>query len=134
MGVGMKRVVVTGLGVVTPVGNDVPAMWKSLLAGVSGVGLTKQFDAALFDSKISAEVKGFDPSKYLTPKEIKRSERFVQFAIAASRQAVADAGVAIGQEDPFRCGVIIGSGIGSIHLIEEQHGILVAKGPKRLSP
>ena len=130
----MKRVVVTGLGVVTPVGNDVPTMWRSLLAGTSGLGPTTSFDASAFESRFSAEVKGFDPSQYLTPKEIKRTERFVQFAIAAARQAVADAAIRIDQEDPFRCGVIIGSGMGSMHLIEEQHSVLLSRGPKKLTP
>ena len=130
----MKRVVITGLGAITPVGNDVPAMWAALLAGTSGVGPITSFDAAAFDSRIAAEVKGFDPSRYLNPKEIKRTERFVQFAIAASRQAVADAGITVDKEDPFRCGVIIGSGIGSIHLVEQQHSVLLARGPKKLTP
>src|SRR3989338_2905366 len=130
----MKRVVITGLGVVTPVGNDVPTMWAALLAGTNGVGRITRFDPSALDSQIAAEVKGFDPSGYLTPKEIKRSERFVQFAVAASKQATADAGVRIEQEDPFRCGVIIGCGMGSMHLIEQQHTTLTAKGPKKLSP
>ncbi|MBI3330888.1 MAG: beta-ketoacyl-ACP synthase II [Candidatus Omnitrophica bacterium] len=130
----MKRVVVTGLGAVTPVGNDVPAMWRSLLAGASGVGRITSFDAGGHESQIAAEVKGFDPAQYLKPKEVKRTERFVQFAIAASKQAVADAGLTGPPADPFRFGVIIGTGIGSMHLIEQQHGTLVAKGPKRLSP
>ena len=130
----MRRVVITGLGVVTPVGNDVPAMWRSLLAGASGFGPTTSFDASAFESRFAAEVKGFDPAQYLTPKEIKRTERFVQFAIAAARQAIADATVRIDQEDPFRCGVIIGSGMGSMHLIEEQHSVLLSRGPKKLTP
>ena len=130
----MKRVVVTGLGVVTPVGNDVPTMWQALLAGRSGIGRITCFDAGAFESQIAGEVKGFDPARYLSPKEIKRSERFVQLAIAASKQAVADAGLRLGGEDPFRYGVVIGSGMGSMHLIEEQHNTLLAKGPKKLSP
>ena len=130
----MKRVVVTGLGAVTPVGNDVPAMWRALCAGESGVGPITSFDAAQFDSRIAAEVKGFDPAQYLNPKEIKRSERFVQLAIAASKQAVADAGITLDGADPYRYGVIIGSGMGSMHLIEEQHSTYLAKGPKKLSP
>ncbi|MBI2104565.1 MAG: beta-ketoacyl-ACP synthase II [Candidatus Omnitrophica bacterium] len=129
-----RRVVVTGLGAVTPVGNDVPAMWRSLLAGTSGVGPISCFDAGALESRIAAEVKGFDPAQYLSPKEIKRSERFVQFAIAAGKQAVADAGLTGAPADPFRFGVVIGTGIGSMHLIEQQHSTLVAKGPKRLSP
>ena len=130
----MRRVVVTGLGAVTPVGNDVPAMWRALLAGASGVGPITRFDASGHESQIAAEVKGFDPAQYLKPKEIKRSERFVQFAIAASKQAVADAGLTNAPENPFRFGVVIGTGIGSMHLIEQQHDALLAKGPKRLSP
>ena len=130
----MRRVVVTGLGAVTPVGTDVPTMWQALLSGTSGVGPIKPFDAAQFDSRIAAEVKGFDPAQYLNPKEIKRSERFVQLAIAASKQAVADAGITLDGADPYRYGVIIGSGMGSMHLIEEQHSTYLAKGPKKLSP
>jgi len=126
--------VVTGAGAVTPVGNDVPTLWRTLLAGQSGIGPIRSFDAAAFESRIAGEVKGFDPARYLSPKEIKRSERFVQFAIAAAKQAVADAGLRLEQEDPFRCGAVIGTGIGSMHLIEEQHSALLAKGPKKLSP
>ncbi len=130
----MKRVVITGLGAVTPVGNDVPSMWAALLAGKSGVGRIATFDPAAFDSQIAAEVKGFDPALYLNPKEIKRTEPFVQFAVAAAKQAVDDAQLAMDKEDPFRCGVIIGCGIGSMHLLEHQRDTLVNKGPSKLSP
>lgn len=130
----MRRVVVAGLGAVTPIGNTVPTMWEALLAGRSGVGAIRAFDAAAFESQIAAEVKTFEPGLYLSPKEIKRSERFVQFAIAASKQAVADANLQIDHEDPFRYGAIIGSGMGSMHLIEEQHNVFLAKGPKKLTP
>ena len=130
----MRRVVVTGLGAITPVGLEIPAMWDALLHGRSGVGAIRCFDAGAFDSQIAAEITGFDPSAYLNPKEMKRTERFVQFAIAASKQAVADAGILVEREDPFRCGVIIGSGMGSMHLIEQQHNVLLAKGPKKLTP
>ena len=130
----MRRVVVTGLGAVTPVGNTVPAMWEALLAGRSGAGRIACFDPGAFDSQIAAEVKGFDPAQYLSPKEIKRTERFTQFAIAASKQAVADAGVALDGADPFRYGVVIGTGIGSMRLVEEQHSVLLAKGPKKITP
>ncbi|OGX28660.1 MAG: beta-ketoacyl-[acyl-carrier-protein] synthase II [Omnitrophica WOR_2 bacterium RIFCSPHIGHO2_02_FULL_67_20] len=130
----MRRVVVTGLGAVTPVGNDVPAMWAALLAGKSGVGPIQSFDASAFESRIAAEVKGFDPASYISPKEIRRTERFTQLAIAAATQAVRQSGVSIEREDPFRCGVIIGSGMGSMHLIEEQHSVYLAKGPKKLTP
>ena len=130
----MKRVVITGLGAVTPIGNDVPAMWASLLAGTSGVGRIAAFDPSQLDSQIAAEVKGFDPLAYLSPKEVKRTERFTQFAVAASKQAAADAGVRVEQEDPFRCGVIIGCGMGSMKLIEDQHQVLMQKGPRKITP
>jgi 3-oxoacyl-[acyl-carrier-protein] synthase II len=130
----MKRVVVTGSGAITPVGNDVPTMWASLLAGRSGVGPITAFDPSAFESRIAAELKGFDPSLYMTPKELKRTERFVQFAIASAKQAVAEAGLTAAKEDPFRCGVVIGSGMGSMQLIEEQHTVLLQRGPKKLTP
>ena len=130
----MRRVVVTGLGAVTPVGNDALAMWRSLLEGRSGIARITQFDAEAFDSKIAAEVKGFDPAQHLSPKEIKRTERFVQFAVAAAAQAAKDAGLDVSREDPFRIGVLIGSGMGSLGLIEEQHSVLLERGPKKLTP
>ncbi len=130
----MRRVVITGLGAITPVGNDVPSMWEALLAGKSGLSRITCFDAGAFDSQIAAEVKGFDPLAYVSPKEVKRTERFTQLAIAAAKQAVTDAGIQIDREDPFRCGVIIGSGMGSMHLIEEQHNVFLRKGPNRLTP
>jgi len=130
----MRRVVVTGLGAVTPVGNDVPAMWEALVAGRSGIGRIQAFDPQGFESQIAGEVKGFDPLQYLSAKEVKRTERFTQFAIAAAKQAVAGAGLSLGAEDPFRYGVVIGSGIGSIHLVEQQHTVLMEKGPKKITP
>ena len=130
----MRRVVITGLGAVTPVGNDVPTMWQHLLEGKSGVGLITAFDASQFESKIAGVVRGFDPGKYLSQKEIKRTERFVQFAIAASKQAAEDAGLDVTRLDPFRAGVLIGSGMGSLGLIEAQHGVFAARGPQKLSP
>ncbi len=131
---GIKRVVVTGLGAVTPVGNDVPALWASLLAGRSGVARISTFDPSALNSQIAAEVKGFDPALYLNPKEIKRTERFSQFAVAASKQAVKDSGFDVSQGDPFRAGVIIGCGMGSMRLIEQEHTVLSTKGPGKLSP
>src|SRR3989338_3988723 len=104
----MKRVVVTGLGADPPVGNDVPTMWRALLAGASGVGPITCFDAGGHESRIAAEVKGFDPAQYLKPKEITRSERGGQRASAASKQAAADAGFSGAPENPFRFGVVIG--------------------------
>jgi len=130
----MRRVVVTGVGAVTPVGNDVLTVWRSLVEGQSGVTRISSFDPAPFESQIAGEVKGFDPSPYLSPKELKRTERFVQLAVAAAKQAVADAGLDVGKEDPFRIGVLIGSGMGSLGLIEQQQTTLLQKGPQKLSP
>ncbi len=130
----MRRVVVTGLGTVTPVGNNVPTMWQGLMEGKSGIGTTTSFDASPFDSHISGEVKDFDPNPYLNAKEQRRTERFVQFAVAAASQALADSGLDISKEDPFRCGVMIGSGIGSMRLMEIQHQNLMERGPSKLSP
>jgi 3-oxoacyl-[acyl-carrier-protein] synthase II len=130
-----KRVVITGLGVISPVGNDVASFWQSLKEGKSGVGPITSFDATAFDSRIAAEVKNFDPTQYgISLKDVKRTAKFVQFAVAAAKQAVESSGLNLDQEDRDRIGVIIGSGIGSLHTIEEEHKILLAKGPSRLSP
>ena len=130
----MKRVVITGLGAVTPVGNDVPTMWEALLAGRSGIAPITTFDASHLESRIAAEVKGFEPAQYLSQKEIRHTERFVQFAVASAKQAMEDAGISMDKTDPFRGGVIIGCGMGSMQLIEAQHDILQSRGPKKLSP
>ncbi|MDD5130259.1 MAG: beta-ketoacyl-ACP synthase II [Candidatus Omnitrophica bacterium] len=130
-----KRVVITGLGVISPVGNDVASFWQSLKEGKSGVGLNTSFDTTEFDSKIAAEVKNFDPTQYgISLKEVKRTAKFVQYAIAAAKQAVESSGLDLTKEDLHRIGVMIGSGIGSLHTIEEEHKILLNKGPSRLSP
>ncbi|MDD4894508.1 MAG: beta-ketoacyl-ACP synthase II [Candidatus Omnitrophica bacterium] len=130
-----NRVVVTGLGVITPLGNDVLTLWDALKAAKSGVGLITSFDATAFDSRIAAEVKGFDPVLYgISVKDARRLEKFVQYAIASSKQAIADSALNLEQEDRNRIGVIIGSGIGGLYTIEEQHRIFMTKGPSRLSP
>jgi 3-oxoacyl-[acyl-carrier-protein] synthase II len=128
------RVVVTGIGTIAPVGNDTQTFWQNLTAGVSGIDTVKHFDPADFPSKIGGEVKDFDPSKFMDPKEAKRNDRFVQFAVAASRLAFEDAGLKVGQVAPERIGVIIGSGIGGIGSIEEESFNLFSKGPRRVSP
>ena len=130
----MNRVVVTGLGVITPVGNDVPTFWKSLLEGKSGVEPITYFDAEKFDSKIAGEVKDFDPLKYVNAKEVRRMEQFVIFAIAATQQAVVDSGLELDKEDLQRIGVIIGSGIGSLDIIEKQHNVYLKRGPSKFTP
>ena len=130
-----KRVVITGLGVISPVGNDVASFWQSLKEGKSGVGPITSFDATAFDSRIAAEVKNFDPTQYgISIKDVKRTAKFVQFAVAAAKQAVESSGLDLNKEDRNRIGVIIGSGIGSLHTIEEEHKIFLTKGPSRLSP
>ena len=133
-----RRVVVTGLGVVSPVGNDVETFWKALLEGRSGVRRLACFDPTYFTSKIAAEVRDFDPSPYLSAKEIKRMDRFVQFAVVAAKLAMADAKIDMSKEDSDRTGVIVGSGIGGLHTIEVEHRQFIAlgpeKGPGRISP
>ena len=130
-----KRVVITGLGVITPVGNDVASFWGSLKDGKNGTGPITSFDPAAFDSRIAAEVKNFDPTHYgISLKDVKRTAKFVQFAVAAAKQAIESSGLNLDNEDKDRIGVIIGSGIGSLHTIEEEHKILLNKGPSRLSP
>lgn len=129
-----RRVVVTGLGVISPVGNDIDTFWSALLAGKSGIGPLTSFDASAFDSRIAGEVKGFEPAKYIEAKEIRRMEKFAQYAVAAAKQAVADSQLDVSKEDPQRIGVLIGSGIGSLRIIEEEHKVYLEKGPSRLSP
>ncbi len=129
-----RRVVVTGLGAITPVGNDVATTWKSLLGGVSGGAPITKFDASTFKVKFACEVKGFDPSLYMDRKEAKRSDLFTQYALAAAVQAMRDAGLEHGGFVPEDCGVIVGSGIGGLATMEDQHSVLIASGNRRISP
>lgn len=131
------RVVVTGLGLVTPIGNDVESTWAALLAGKSGAGPITLFDAGEdFDVRFACEVKDFEPELYMERKEVRRADRFAQFALAASQQAMNQAGWGEGLTgtDRDRVGVIIGSGIGGIATFEEQSRIMMERGPKRVSP
>ena len=129
------RVVITGFGVISPVGNDVPGFWQALKDGRSGIGPITSFDAAAFDSRIAGEVKGFDPLLYgMSIKDTKRMDKFAQYAVACAKQAITDAGLDLEKEDRGRIGVVIGSGIGSLHTIEEEHKVFLTKGPSRLSP
>ncbi|MDP4622414.1 MAG: beta-ketoacyl-ACP synthase II [Hydrogenophaga sp.] len=133
-----RRVVVTGLGCISPVGNTVTAAWNQLLAGQSGIGLITKFDAEAFSCKIAGEVKGFDVESYIGAKEARTMDTFIHYGIAAAHQAVVDAGLptgdALGEEEATRFGVIIGSGIGGLPLIENTHAELTARGPRRISP
>jgi len=129
------RVVVTGMGVVTALGSDLETFWNNLVAGKSGVSRIESFDASEFPTQIAAEIKDFNPEDYIDKKEARRMDRFVQLAVAASRLAVRDAGLEPGANiDPERLGVMVGSGIGGLGTWEEQHRILLEKGPKRVSP
>jgi len=128
------KAVVTGMGVVTPVGNSVDQLWQALLKGESGVGTVTRFDVSAYSTRIAAEVKGFDPLKYFDKKELKRADLTQQYAIAASQQAVDDSGIKLDTVDPDRAGVVIGSGIGGIATFEEQVGRLLSSGPGRVSP
>lgn len=129
-----QRVVVTGMGAVSPVGNDVPSMWASLLAGRSGIGLITSIDTSQLKTKIGAEVKDFDATLYMERKDVRRSDRYTHFALAAASQAVVDANLAMEHEDPRRVGVIVGSGIGGVITMFEQYDVLRDRGPRRVSP
>jgi 3-oxoacyl-[acyl-carrier-protein] synthase II len=129
-----RRVVITGLGTVNPIGRDVPAYWRALLAGQSGVGPITLFDTAAFKVHFGGEVRDFNPEPVLNSKDARRMDRFTQFAMVAAAEAVRDSGLDFAREDPFRCGTIIGSGIGGLTEFEEQHSVYVQKGPSRIGP
>jgi len=129
-----RRVVVTGVGLVSPVGVGTSATWDALLAGASGVGPITKFDTERYPSKIAGEVKGFDPEQWMEKKEVKKSDSFIHFALAASQMAVDDAGLAIDESNADRVGVVIGSGIGGFPMIERTHTTLMERGPDRISP
>ena len=129
-----RRVVVTGLGLVCPVGIGVEESWRALLEGKSGIGPITLFDASSYPTRIAGEVKGFDPEKFMEKKEARRNDRFIQFALAAGDMAMTDAGIDMAKEDPERVGAIIGAGIGGLATIEENGQILREKGVRRISP
>lgn len=129
-----KRVVVTGMGAITPVGNSVETFWQSLKDKKVGIGPITYFDTADYKAKLAAEVKDFDPKEYMDPKTAKRMEAFSQFAVAASKQALEQSGIDMEKEDPYRVGVMIGSGIGSLQSIEREYKKLLEKGPGRVNP
>jgi 3-oxoacyl-[acyl-carrier-protein] synthase II len=129
-----RRVVVTGLGAISPVGNDVATTWRSLLEGRSGGAPITKFDTERFAVRFACEVKGFDPSLYMDRKEAKRSDLYTQYSMAGAVQAMADAGLADGGFKPEDLGVIIGSGIGGLNTFEDQHRTFMEAGPKRISP
>lgn len=133
-----RRVVVTGLGTVSPIGNSIDKFWNSLLEGKSGVKRLTRFDPTYYTCKIGAEVIDFDPSLYLSAKELRRMDRFVQFSVVGAKMAVSDAKINLDKEDRNRFGVLVGSGIGGLHTVEAEHRQYIAlgpeKGPGRISP
>jgi len=129
-----RRVVITGLGALTPIGNDVRTYWRNLLEGTSGIGPITQFDTSAFKVHFAGEIKNYDPEKVIPHKEVRRMDRFAQFGMVAAHEAVTDSGIDFSKEDPFRCGVIIGSGIGGLNEFEDGHGTYMTKGPSRVSP
>lgn len=129
-----RRVVVTGMGAITPIGNDVEHFWNGLKEKKVGIGEITQFDTTDYKAKLAAEVKDFDAREYMDPKAAKRMERFVQFAVAASKGALSMSGIDMEKEDPYRVGVSVGSGIGSLQALEREHKKLLEKGPGRVNP
>lgn len=128
------RVVVTGLGAITPVGNDVASFWQGLKDKKVGIAPITYFDTTDYKAKLAGEVKDFDPKKYMDPKAARRMEPFSQYAVAAAGEAIAQAGLDMEKEDPFRVGTSIGSGIGSIQAMEREHKKMLEKGPNRVNP
>jgi 3-oxoacyl-[acyl-carrier-protein] synthase II len=132
--VSKRRVVVTGLGMLSPLGNDVDSTWSNILAGVSGIGPITSFDASEYTTRFAGEVKKFDVDLYIPKKETKKMDKFIQFGIAAGKQALAHSGLVVTDENAGRIGVAIGSGIGGLGLIEENHSRLLESGPRKISP
>lgn len=130
----MKRVVVTGMGIVSPIGNDVSSFWENVKAGTVGIGEITYFDTAEYKVKLAAQVKNFQASDYMDAKAAKRMEAFCQYAVAATSQAIQESGLDLANEDTTRIGVSIGSGIGGLQAIEREYKKLLEKGPKRVNP
>jgi len=129
-----KRVVVTGVGLITPLGIGVEDSWNSIIAGRAGIRRITHFDSSNFPTQIAGEVEGFNPEDYIEPKEIKKMDRFIHFAIATATMAINDSGLKITDGNAEKVGVIVGSGIGGLHAIEHYHSVFLEKGPRRISP
>jgi 3-oxoacyl-[acyl-carrier-protein] synthase II len=129
-----RRVVITGMGVLTPVGNDLETFWSNLKNGVSGIRLIEAFDTSQYDCRIAGEVRDFDPKDFFkNPKDARRTDRFAQLAMAAAKIAMRDSGIEMANENPDRFGVLVSSGIGGLRTLEDQHSTLLTKGPQRVS-
>jgi len=129
-----KRVVITGMGCVTPIGNNVKEFWAALLEGKSGIRKITYFDVSSYPSQIAGEVKNFDPSAYIDAKSARRLDKFAQYAIVSTYMAIEDSGIELDKINKERAGVILGSGIGGLQVIEDQHAVLIQKGPSKVSP
>ncbi|MCL4744915.1 MAG: beta-ketoacyl-ACP synthase II [Burkholderiaceae bacterium] len=129
-----RRVVITGLGLISPVGNDIETAWSNLVAGKSGIDRITRFDASAFSAQIAGEVKGFDVSAYMPAKEARHFDTFIHYGIAAGVDALRDSGIVIDESNAERVGAIVGSGIGGLPLIEENHADYAKRGPRRISP
>ena len=129
-----RRVVVTGLGAITPIGNTTDEFWEALRRGKSGIGPITKFDSTGYPTRIAGEVRGFDPLKFVDKKDARRLDPFVQYAVASSVMAVEDSGLDLSKVDGTRFGVLVGSGIGGISTLLETHKVLLSKGPDRVSP
>src|SRR5438128_8201173 len=129
-----RRVVITGMGAITPLGNDFETFWSNLKNGVSGIHKIESFDTSAYDCRIGGEVRGFDPKTvFKNPKDVRRTDRFAQLAMAAAKMAMADSALEMAGENPDRFGVLVSSGIGGLKTLEDQYTILLSKGPKRVS-
>jgi 3-oxoacyl-[acyl-carrier-protein] synthase II len=130
---GRRRVVITGLGIISPIGNDVATAWSNALEGRSGITRITRFDASGFNAQIAGEVKNFDVTKYMTAKEARRMDTFIHYGIAASIEAIKDSGIEITDANRERIGCLVGSGIGGLPMIEDNHGEFTTRGPRRIS-
>ena len=129
-----KRVVITGMGVVHSLGLGLDSFWNAIREGRNGISLVTKFDTSAYDAKVAAEIKNFEPTDFIDKKEVKRMDVFTQYALAAAKMAIEMSGLDMEKEDSFRAGCVVGSGIGGIQTLEDQHQILVTKGPGRVSP
>jgi 3-oxoacyl-[acyl-carrier-protein] synthase II len=129
-----RRVVITGLSMITPLGNDLKGSWKSMIKGTSGIGYITKFDTSDYATKIAGEVKGFDPENFIDKKEVKKMDQFIHYAVACSKMALAESGFVINSSNAHRTGVWIGAGIGGLMTIEKYHTLLLEGGPRKISP
>ena len=129
-----RRVVVTGLGVITPIGIGKEAFWEGIKEGRSGIGKITRFDASSYPSQIAGEIRGFDPKDYMSPRQVRRMDRFAHLAIACARMAMDDSGFLVSQTNANRVGIVMGSAMGGMELAESQHSLFMEKGLRRVSP